>query len=635
MEENNLKSIKNIENGPNIISNISQNNPPLITKNTLEDIPLKNPINTIISKEKIDNLEKSISLLKQLSSKSQFVNAEEFKLIPDIFNKGKTFSLRVKNYFLPIKKTQSTVLTNKKNFYLTSYKLKKKKLKKWRSTLDLSNLRKDNMVDLIHDKEIDVCLDLIKSIPEKTRNKQIRLNSAKLYKNDKTNNLIQTIKFFNIDNINNQRIIENQILNNSTIISKPNSKINTLNNLSISMPIIYKKNSMLINNIYNKLNLSNNKRKKNLTSIITLKNNSLNNSNYNESNILNNNNSVNFLKSDKNEYDNDNAKSKTIKSSINNKINNNSKNKLLQKKYEKNMINFRTGFIRRQKDIHGDVFKFSKNNKNNENNNDNKPIIRNFKKKKEEKNKISLPEIEEYKSIIKDIESKKTKNQTLRISQKKLDLNKEENNLLLKDRFIIELNKMYLKQKNLFFNYFKDDRNNRKLFHELYKKKVNENIENINKVKRRPNIYVDGYSLLDGNINNRLNLYNKILGNKFYNKEQKNERISKLYKVSDEYENLVKNNDNEIFQENNFYKQLLLPKFSFKPEKEEELLDDKDDIKLKKYKYNNNNSSLDSSITFKIDNTKNVSLNTNGDDKVYSEYINFKKEYKTRYSFDS
>ncbi len=103
MEENNLKSIKNIENDPNIISNISQNNPPLITKNTLEDIPLKNPINTI-SKEKIDNLEKSISLLKQLSSKSQFVNAEEFTLIPDIFNKGKTFSLRVKNIFYQLKK---------------------------------------------------------------------------------------------------------------------------------------------------------------------------------------------------------------------------------------------------------------------------------------------------------------------------------------------------------------------------------------------------------------------------------------------------------------------------------------------------------------------------------------------------
>ena len=156
-------------------------------------------------------------------------------------------------------------------------------------------------------------------------------------------------------------------------------------------------------------------------------------------------------------------------------------------------------------------------------------------RKKEEKNKFSLPEIEEYKSILKDIENKKRKCETLRKSQKYLDTIKEENDFMLKNKLVDELNTIYLNQKNIFLDYFRDNRNKKKILTELYKKKVNDNIENVNKIKRGPNMYADGYSLLDGNINKRLKQFNNILGNKFYDKEQKMDKISKLCEISDEY----------------------------------------------------------------------------------------------------
>ena len=61
-------------------------------------------------------------------------------------------------------------------------------------------------------------------------------------------------------------------------------------------------------------------------------------------------------------------------------------------------INFHTGFVRAQKNIYDDVYsKYLKSNKNN------------YRKKKKEANKLSLPEIEEYKSIIREIENQKSK----------------------------------------------------------------------------------------------------------------------------------------------------------------------------------------------------------------------------------
>ena len=617
MEKSNFKTIKIKGDSKDIGTNISRNNSSLMILNQIENNSIKNPFN-IIKSEKISNLEKSISLLKLLSSKSQFMNSEGFKLVPDI-SKGKTFSFRVRNFLLPIKNSKSTFLNNKKNLYLTSYKINKKKLKAYNSSIDLNDTRKGNMIDLIHDKEIDVCLNLIKSIPERTRNKNKRLNSFKLYKNEKTNHLIKTIKFFTIDNINNQRIIEHQILNNTNYNPKLNPEFSTLNNnLLFSIQTKYKTNNLPFNNNYNQLNISNYTNKKNKNYTTTIKNNSV----YNESNILINN-------SANSKINENNRKTNMIKS-INNKINNITKNNIQKKleKYQKNSINFRTGFVRSQKNIYGELFKFKKN-KENDGNNETK--IKIFNKKKEEKNKFSLPEIEEYKSILKDIENKKRKSQTLRKSQKNLDTIKEENDLVLKDKLVDELNTIYLNQKNIFLDYFRDNRNKKKIFTELYKKKVNENIENVNKIKREPNIYVDGYSLLDGNINKRLNQFNNLLGNKFYDIEQKMEKISKLCKISDEYENSIKNNENEIFKETNLYNLIFKPKFNFKLEKKDDSLDD---IKLKQNKYNNN-ISFDSSKTFKIDNAKNVSLNTNRDDKTYNEYINFKKEYINRYSFDS
>ena len=242
MEESNFITIKIKGDSKDIGTNISRNNSSLMIINQIENNSIKNPSN-IIKSEKIRNLEKSISLLKLFSSKSQFIDPEGFKLVPDI-SKGKTFSFRARNLLYPIKNSKSTFFNNKKNLYLTSYKINKKKLKAYNSSIDLNDTRKGNMIDLIHDKEIDVCLNLIKSIPEKTRNSNKRLNSFKLYKNEKTNYLIKTIKFFTIDNINNQRIIEHQILNNTNYNPKLNPEFSTLyNNLSFSIQSKYKTNN--------------------------------------------------------------------------------------------------------------------------------------------------------------------------------------------------------------------------------------------------------------------------------------------------------------------------------------------------------------------------------------------------------
>ena len=75
------------------------------------------------------------------------------------------------------------------------------------------------MIDRIHKKEIELCLDLIKKLPENglkndknvNENKDNKDNKEKEY--EEANNLIELIKKFNFDNINNQKRIEYQILN--------------------------------------------------------------------------------------------------------------------------------------------------------------------------------------------------------------------------------------------------------------------------------------------------------------------------------------------------------------------------------------------------------------------------------------
>ena len=602
MEKNNNIKIMINQQTNNLINDISQNISSIYKLSQNPKINFKS--------DKNENLEKSISLLKLISNKAYLTAPMNFKIIPEIQKKGKTCSFTLKNniFSLKNKKSNYNISSKTNSFYLISSinKTKKKKFKNYNSSKDLDGYKRDNMIDLIHNKEIKVCLDLIKSFPENGRNKQRRLNLNKDFKSEVTNGLVKSIKFFNIDNINNQRILENQIIKNSDYIPRSLSEYNTLKNATLlSISTNYKtKNSPL-----------NDKTK-------------FNNSNYNDLNntsisMKNNSNLLKYINDNKiynlnNSEENKNFLKKQISKIINH--NNN-----LQKKfdeYKKNEINFVTGFVRSQKNINGDVFTKYLNNKEKFEIN-----IQNYKKKKEESNKLSLPEIQEYKSIINEVKNRK--NKILRKSQSVFDSsNKEKIKLNIKDKLIDELNELYLNQKTMFLSYLKNNICNRRIFAESYKKEVNENIDNINKRKREQNFYIDGYSLLNENINKKLQQFNKILGNKFHDKEQKMEKVNKFCKICNEYENKIKNYENEIFKETNLYNQLFLPKFEFNRDKKN---NNKNNFEIDLSKHNinksNENISLDSSITFKIDNNRVLSKKSNKEEKIY-------KHYSKKYSFD-
>ena len=174
-----------------------------------------------------------------------------------------------------------------------------------------------------------------------------------------------------------------------------------------------------------------------------------------------------------------------------------------------------------------------------------------------------MPEIEEYKSIIKDIENRRKRE--LRRSQSVLNLNRDKNDFVLKDQLVEKLNNLYNNQKNIFLNSLKDNFGDSEKFKvQSYKKEINENIRRINKIKREPNSFVDGYSLFDGRINKKLKQYNYILGNKFHDKDIKEEKAENYNEICQEFENKIKNYKNEILNEQKIYKQIFIPKIDLK-----------------------------------------------------------------------
>ena len=559
MDENNvIKPMKKEEQTQTMNKRISHK-PSLFNKTFIQNNDIQIPQNDINNKTN-DNFERNSSLINILSNKSHFVEPKDFKVLPDInSNKGKPY---INNKLIQNKRNTKynfTISHHKKPFYLTASInpiIEKKEINKTNviQKINENENKNNNIIDLIHEKEIQICQNLIKTLPEKikSRNKKIIRN----INNEETANLIKLIKIFNIDNINTQRIIEHQILNNNNHYY--NLEFNPLlSTLSLSMSTNYRTNNIPFNNFY-KFNASNYTSNKNLnTSSITLKN---NNSMSIIKNINDNNNSFIIRNRDL-------SKTKVTKS-LNNKINYYNKvNNFGKIIYDpKNEINFHTGFVRSQKNIYDDVYsKYFKNNKKNE------IRIKNYRRKKEEANKLTLPEIEEYKSIIKEIENRKKR--ALRKSQSVINIHKEKNDIVLKDQLVEELNNIYLGQKNTFLNNlknnnFKDDHQQMEV--DSYYKEINENIRNINKIKREPNSFVDGYSLFDGTINKKLKEYNYILGNKFHDKEQKEEKAEKFHEIYEEYENKIKNNKKELLNEKNAYKQIFIQKIDFNKDKNKE-----------------------------------------------------------------
>ena len=139
----------------------------------------------------------------------------------------------------------------------------------------------------------------------------------------------------------------------------------------------------------------------------------------------------------------------------------------------------------------------------------------------------------------------------------------------MKDKLIEELRDIYQNQKNTFlhdinenFGYGDD-----KVKIDPIKKEINSNIRNINSNKRKQNYFVDGYSKFSGKINKRLNDFNYILGNKFYDKDQKKVKEEKFCRCVEEYENKINRFRNDFLKEYKIYKKIFIPKFDFSNDK--------------------------------------------------------------------
>ena len=532
-----FKKIKNkslIQESSSIYNNSSLSNNQDPTKDNI-----KNNTN--------DDFRNNMSLIKLLSNKTHFVMDNNFTLFHGDSKRGRTTSFiaddresqtRNNKFYYPFK-------NSKKNFYLTSFKpsYKIKKMKISNSCQDLNNYNKYNVIDLIHEKEIQLCLELIKKYPDIEKNKDRNVNVKEL-KTKETSDIIREIKRFNFDNIKDQKTVADQILDNyNYLINYENIPLSTL-----SMSTNYRTNKMPMNSMY-KLNISNI---------------STNNVNFNSSTISKNNSSIlNNNSSSNNKTLLKLKMSKSFNSKINSNLNtnNNIYNKLI---YDpRNEINFNTGFIKSQKNIYEDVY--SKYFKNKKHNKKNEIKARRYRQKKEEANKLTLPEIEEFKSIIKEIEKQKMRENR---RNKSVIFNKDKNDLIVKDQLLEELNRLYKKQKDMFLNSLRTNfGDTEKAREDLRKKEINKNIQNINKIRRAPNVFVDGYSLLDGSINKKLKQYNYILGNKFHDKEQKKEKELKFNQCVNEFENKINYYKKKLMEEKEIYKKIFKPKIDFSKDK--------------------------------------------------------------------
>ena len=532
-----FKKIKNkslIQESSSIYNNSSLSNNQDPTKDNI-----KNNTN--------DDFRNNMSLIKLLSNKTHFVMDNNFTLFHGDSKRGRTTSFiaddresqtRNNKFYYPFK-------NSRKNFYLTSFKpsYKIKKMKISNSCQDLNNYNKYNVIDLIHEKEIQLCLELIKKYPDIEKNKDRNVNVKEL-KTKETSDIIREIKRFNFDNIKDQKTVADQILDNyNYLINYENIPLSTL-----SMSTNYRTNKMPMNSMY-KLNISNI---------------STNNVNFNSSTISKNNSSIlNNNSSSNNKTLLKLKMSKSFNSKINSNLNtnNNIYNKLI---YDpRNEINFNTGFIKSQKNIYEDVY--SKYFKNKKHNKKNEIKARRYRQKKEEANKLTLPEIEEFKSIIKEIEKQKMRENR---RNKSVIFNKDKNDLIVKDQLLEELNRLYKKQKDMFLNSLRTNfGDTEKAREDLRKKEINKNIQNINKIRRAPNVFVDGYSLLDGSINKKLKQYNYILGNKFHDKEQKKEKELKFNQCVNEFENKINYYKKKLMEEKEIYKKIFKPKIDFSKDK--------------------------------------------------------------------
>ena len=456
---------------------------------------------------------------------------------------------------ISIKKTRF-ILPNSnkyKNFYLTS--TLNSKNKKVNNQNSINSTRDTNpMIDLIHKKETKLCLDLIRKIPENVVNaKNIDENQEE--NSEEANNLIKIIKNFRFDNIINQKRIEHEILKDNEL------KDNNINNNFENSKIL---NSDIANNANNNnlsISISTNLKVKSFMDNVNFNqdNQSAANKNFNNSSFDLKNNISSIIQNSSNQFNVNLVKSastnnisniKPLNVDINSPFNNNN--------FSKNEINFHTGFVRTQKNIYSDALKSLRRK--------NFLKAKNAQKSKKEKEKLLLPEIEEFKSIINEIQNRKRKN--LKKNQILKEDKKDLSEFDLRDKLIEELKDIYKNQKNTFISYLQKnlDREEDEIKYDPLKVEINNNISVINKIKRKQNYFIDGYSIVN-KINERLGEYNYILGDKFYDRSQKKEKAEKFYKSIEKFENKLKKYRKELEKEHKIYKKKSEQEIDFKKDK--------------------------------------------------------------------
>ena len=455
---------------------------------------------------------------------------------------------------MPIKRTRFILPNNKyKNFYLTS--TLNSKNKKINNQNSINSTRDTNpMIDLIHKKETKLCLDLIRKIPENVVNaKNIDENQEE--NSEEANNLIKIIKNFRFDNIINQKRIEHEILKDNEL------KDNNINNNFENSKIL---NSDIVNNANNNnlsISISTNLKVKSFMDNANFNqdNQSAANKNFNNSSFDLKNNISSIIQNSSNQFNVNLVKSastnnisniKPLNVDINSPFNNNN--------FSKNEINFHTGFVRTQKNIYSDALKSLRRK--------NFLKAKNAQKSKKEKEKLLLPEIEEFKSIINEIQNRKRKN--LKKNQILKEDKKDLSEFDLRDKLIEELKDIYKNQKNTFISYLQKnlDREEDEIKYDPLKVEINNNISVINKIKRKQNYFIDGYSIVN-KVNERLGEYNYILGDKFYDRSQKKEKAEKFYKSIEKFENKLKKYRKELEKEHNIYKKISKQEIDFKKDK--------------------------------------------------------------------
>ena len=150
---------------------------------------IQNPSKDIKNKKKESrfNFKRQLSQINTTKNKSCLSKS---KFFPEISSQDKTCS-NISNNTLN-KKVNFNIGGNKKQFYITSSYAPLSQKRTLKNSISMQNVKKKNndyIINLIHEKEIQLCLDLIKAIPENKNDINKRIDIDKDFSNKQVNDM--------------------------------------------------------------------------------------------------------------------------------------------------------------------------------------------------------------------------------------------------------------------------------------------------------------------------------------------------------------------------------------------------------------------------------------------------------------